>query len=206
MADIDTAMMSYAPHLLELWKRQDYSMLEKSKASDYIKNILTFKAPRRKPGQDDKGTRFFGEAFVASQIPMLAGWYNSYQWLKWKDDENAWLTGNGLNKGKDEPINFRKIFYEQAIMKYIGVENLRKFHQIAKKVQKGNEHSSTYLKAPDLFIVDKKNSFLFLEVKLPGDPFDELQELALTMIEKHLKTSGNNPVIVKKIRLESKAR
>ena len=67
--------MPYPAELLEAWKSGDYSMLSRSNASDYIKEILTHKAKTR------PGRRFFGEAFIASRIDMKDGWYNSFKWL-----------------------------------------------------------------------------------------------------------------------------
>lgn len=61
--------------MLEAWKTGDYSMLTHSNASDYIKEILIFKAKTRHDRQ------FFGEAYIASRIEMKEGWYNSFKWL-----------------------------------------------------------------------------------------------------------------------------
>jgi len=42
---------------------------------------------------------------------------------------------------------------------------------------------------------------LFIEVKLPNDNFDPLQEVGLQMIKKYLRTKNNNPIVVKKVTL-----
>ena len=60
--ELKNEFLPYPESLLEAWTLGDYSMLTHSNASDYIKKILTFKAKNR------TGRRFFGEAFIASNI------------------------------------------------------------------------------------------------------------------------------------------
>lgn len=69
------------------------------------------------------------------------------------------------------------------------------------KTFKNEKKTGNYPKAPDLFIVDKKGVFLFLEVKLPGDKIDLQQETGLELIRKHLKTKNDAPIVVKKLDL-----
>ncbi len=59
-------------------------------------------------------------------------------------------------------------------------------------------HQGYYQKAPDLFIIDKENNFVFMEVKLPGDKVNAQQKDGLKLIKKYLKTKKENQVIVKK--------
>lgn len=59
------------------WKQGDYRMLLDSQASLFLKSILVEKARNRsRPSR-----RFFGEAYVASQVRHKRGWYGSFKWL-----------------------------------------------------------------------------------------------------------------------------
>ena len=92
---------------------------------------------------------------------------------------------------------YSQIFYDIAIVQYIGVENLRELQIHSREYEKG---TGDYPKAPDLFIIDKEYNFVFIEVKLPGDKVNPQQEDGLKLIRKYLKTK-NNTVIVKKVML-----
>ena len=63
--ELQNTFVPYPKSLLDEWKNGNYSMLMSSNASDYIKKILLTKA-RKRPG-----TRFFGEAYIASTIDMV---------------------------------------------------------------------------------------------------------------------------------------
>ena len=188
--------MEFNFKLLDLWKNErNYSILVNSDVSEFIKGILIDKVKIRT-------NRFFGEAYVASQIPMAQGWYNSYRWLRWKGDGGGlWITGEGLKQGENESSNYKKIFYDQFISKIVGVGNLLYLHEHSKIFQNGDPKTKKYPKAPDLSIIDKKGNLIFAEVKLPNDNFDQFQDIGLKMIKKYLKTKNNNPIVVKKIKL-----
>lgn len=188
--------MEFDSKLLNLWKnKRNYSILIDSDASDFIKGIIIDKVKIRT-------NRFFGEAYVAVKTPMTQGWYSSYQWLRWKGgDGGLWITGKGLKQGKNESKNYKQIFYDQFILEIVGVENLSYLHDCSKIFQNGDTKTKNYPKAPDLSIVDKKGNLMFIEVKLPNDEFDSLQENGLKMIKKYLKTKNNHPVFVKKVKL-----
>jgi len=62
--ELKNEFLPYPESLLEEWKTGDYSVLTHSNASDYIKDILTFKAKAR------HGRRFFGEAYIASKVDI----------------------------------------------------------------------------------------------------------------------------------------
>ena len=168
--------MPYPSYLLEAWKDGDYSMLTRSKASDYIKEILVHKAKTR------PGKRFFGEAYIASRINMEAGWYNSFKWLT----AAKWVTGEGL-----EPI-FEKPFHA-ALMQYIGKELLYDLQAKAaffyngykEKNMEGRQHKKPV--APDLWVIDENGRFIFIESKLPGDSINSHQIAGLALIKKHLE-------------------
>lgn len=188
--------MEFDSKLLHLWKnKRDYSILIDSDVSEFIKEILIDKVKIRT-------NRFFGEAYVASQIPMVQGWYSSYQWLRWKGGEGGlWITGEGLKQGENESRNYKQTFYDQFISEIVGLGNLLYLHEHSKIFQNGDPKTKKYPKAPDLSIIDKKGNLIFIEVKLPNDNFDPLQDVGLKMIKKYLKTKNNNPIIVKKVKL-----
>ena len=188
--------MEYDYKLMDLWKnKRDYSILIDSDVSDFIKRILLDKVKTRT-------NRFFGEAYVAAQIPMTQGWYSSYRWLNWKGREGGlWITGEGLKQGENESRNYKKMFYNQFILEIVGVENLLYLHEHSKIFQNRDPKTKKYPKAPDLSIIDKKGNLILIEVKLPNDNFDPLQEIGLKMIKKYLKTKNNNPIFVKKVKL-----
>jgi hypothetical protein len=173
----------YPETLLQAWKNGNYAMLRQSRASQFIKKIVTEKAKVRQhrhiAGLPMKQCAdFFGEAFIASQIEpdMIDGWYNSYKWL----NSDRWLTGKGLKPGHQQQ------FYGDALMGYIGSEGLRKLQ----------EHAAQYEKVtgicpvpPDLWIITKQGGrrvFKFIESKLPGDHIADSQILGLMLISNYL--------------------
>ena len=188
--------MEFDSKLLHLWKnKRDYSILIDSDVSDFIKGIIIDKVKIRT-------NRFFGEAYVAVQIPMIRGWYSSYQWLRWKGrDGGLWITGKGLKQGENEGWNYKQIFYDQFISQIVGLENLLFLHEHSKLFQNRDPKTKKYPKAPDLSLIDKKWNLIFIEVKLPNDSFDPFQDVGLKMIKKYLKTKNNNPIVVKKVKL-----
>lgn len=176
--ELKNEFMPYPESLLEDWKAGDYSMLIKSNASDYIKNILTTKAKER------PGRRFFGEAYIASKIEMKEGWYNSFKWLT----ADKWLTGNGLKQ------EFEKPFYS-VLMKYIGADKLARLHE--KSIAFYNQHKGKFMHeghykkpvAPDLWLIDKEGCLRFIESKLPGDTIGPHQIAGLALMGKYLGES-----------------
>ena len=190
--------MEFDSKLLYLWKnKKNYSILTDSDVSDFIKGIIIDKVKIRT-------NRFFGEAYVAVKTPMTQGWYSSYQWLRWKGGNGSlWETAPRRTQGENESKNYKQIFYDQFISEIVGVENLSYLHDRSKIFQNGDPKTKNYPKAPDLSIVDKKGNLIFIEVKLPNDKFDPLQEIGLKMIKKYLKTKNNSLVFVKKVKLTS---
>lgn len=164
--------MYYPESLINAWKRGErsgYSMLLNSNASDYIKKILIAKAKNK------KSRRYFGEAFIASNIAMNEGWYNSFKWLT----ARKWVTGSGL---KNE---YERSFYN-ALSKYIDLSALQ-----SKVIQYYNKHKAELNNkkpvAPDLWVIDPSGAFHFIEAKLPGDTLKPHQRAGLLLINQHLK-------------------
>ena len=170
---IEIRELKYPEHLLSAWKKSDYSLLENSNASDYIKAILLKKAILR------PGRRFFGEAFVASKLHMVNGWYNSFKWLTAK----KWLTGIGL-----EPI-FEEPFYD-ALIFHFGFNSISNLQKEARSFFENNSSNLNRKKpvAPDLWIIDRNGDHYFIECKLPRDHIAPHQKAGLVLIRDNLKS------------------
>lgn len=170
---------------LERWKNGDYSILTTSQASEYIKKVLVKKAKER------PGRRFFGEAFIASQITMREGWYNSFKWLT----TPKWISGYRL-----EP-EFERSFCN-ALIKHFGVEMLTNLQNHANtffenhKSELLDEGKAKKPVAPDLLIINKNDEFKFIESKLPGDTIKPHQIAGLALIRKYLNSSRSIDVSV----------
>lgn len=168
--------MPYPESLLQAWKSGDYSMLTSSNASDYIKRILVHKAKKR------PGRRFFGEAFIASRVEMKEGWYNSFKWLT----SDKWITGKGLKPEFEQP-------FHRALSKYIGTDVLANLQRKALSLYCQEKDRFLVRKefkkpvAPDLWIIDKRGRFRFIESKLPHDTIHPHQLAGLALIKKYLK-------------------
>lgn len=176
---------SYPPILMEAWEKGDYSFLRKSAASDYIKKILIHKAQAR------PGKRFFGEAYIASRIEMVDGWYNSYKWLT----ESKWLSGYGLKPEFEGP-------FHKALTKHFEKESLVNLQEKASLLFKNYRSDffdcGRYRKpvAPDLWLVTLEGAHIFLESKLPEDCVKASQLAGLALIRKCLGESKKVQVSV----------
>ncbi|MFC1580068.1 hypothetical protein ACFL4N_04080 [Thermodesulfobacteriota bacterium] len=177
--------LPYPEVLLGKWKKGDFSFLIESKASDYIKSILTKKAGAR------PGRRFFGEAFIVTNVDAVEGWYNSFKWLTGK----KWITGRGLER------QFEKPFYD-ALMKYVGRDGLKNLQKHSLRFfEKHMDHfkvGQVFRKpvAPDLWLIDKNGDFLFIESKLPGDTISPHQLVGLALIKKRMDTKKRVSVCI----------
>ena len=176
--ELKNEFLPYPETLLEAWKTGDYSMLNRSNASNYIKEILIFKAKTR------PGRRFFGEAYIASRIEMKEGWYNSFKWLT----ADKWLSGDGLDPKFEKP-------FHDALIKHIGADVLGRLQEYTlsfynkhkEKFMDGNKYKKPV--APDLWLIDKEETFRFIESKLPGDTIKPHQIAGLVLIKKYLNVS-----------------
>ena len=171
--------MPYPEPLLEAWKSGDYSMLSRSNASDYIKEILIHKAKIR------PGRRFFGESYIASRIDMRDGWYNSFKWLTSK----RWITGKSLKPRFEKP-------FHKALVKHIGLDVLSKLQE--KSIRLFEKHKEKFREgdvfrkpvAPDLWLIETNGDFRFIESKLPGDKIGYHQLAGLALIKKYVKVQN----------------
>ncbi len=183
----------YPIDLLESWMGgKDYSMLESSLASKYLKDILIYKATKR--NKKKHSSWFFGEAYIASTTDMSDGWYNSFKWLT----SNQWITGKGLE------AKFKKPFYN-TLMTNISpqvVKNLQHKTDVLFENHKEKFYDPRKKKyhkpvAPDLWLICK-DQYRFIESKLQMDNYSDSakphQIAGLALIKKYLKVP--NPVSV----------
>jgi hypothetical protein len=149
--------------LLE-WKRGNYEMLTRSKASPFLKRILIEKA-RRRPGR-----RFFGEAFVATRIEHERGWYGSFKWL------TSSATGTSAHAKE----------YRAALLEsFPAVSNLPSRASILRELLQNKKPVP-----PDLWLV-VNGAHQFIEVKLPQDSIRLTQIAGLALIATCLSSAKN---------------
>lgn len=168
MKELQTIRMSYPAECLAAWRQKDCRILITSDACDYIKAILTSKVYQRSGGR-----RFFGEAYVATQIKHQEGFYGSFKWL----------TNTRFSQDRPFPNGPMKKFKEElrgALLKYFGKKQLDRLHNRAHTVagQTGNKPVP-----PDLWLIDQKGNHRFIEVKLPGDRIHPAQRVGMALIK-----------------------
>lgn len=194
MGILEMIYKNYPISLLKAWMGgNDYSMINSSHASKYLKDILVYKAMNR--NKKKPSSWFFGESYIASTTDMTEGWYNSFKWLT----SDQWITGKGLES------KFKKPFYN-TLMTYIGpqlVENLQQktsilFDNYKEKFYDPRENKYHKPVAPDLWLICKDGQYRFIESKLQTDNYADTakphQIAGLALIKKYLKVS--NPVSV----------
>ncbi|MFZ0132572.1 MAG: hypothetical protein WAK95_08505 [Desulfobacterales bacterium] len=158
--------MTY-PRELELAWRQSCEMLNSSQACQYLKDILCGKASRRRAGT----RRFFGEAYVATQVPHVEGYYGSFKWLT-----NLIFLGN--KPFPSCPTQAFQLQYRSALHRHFR-ENLERLQQNASKFKlKAGIKPAT----PDLWLLGAAGNHRFIEVKLPKDEVGLSQIAGLSLI------------------------
>jgi hypothetical protein len=182
-------MMSYPRILLSEWIRGDFSFLEHSRASDYIRRVLPAKA------QERPGRRFFGEAYIASRTEMKDGWYSSYKWLT----SERWLSGHGL-KSTDKKL------FQKVLMDHIGGNVLANLQHRAIRLFQHEKRRLLGRKpvVPDLWLIAPDGTLTFIESKLEGDRVSPSQIAGLALIKKYVQEV--KPTSVSIIKLQSDTR
>lgn len=163
---LEIIRMTYERKLEMAWK-QSCEMLVSSQASNYLKNIISVKASRRCAGT----RRFFGEAYVATQVPHCEGYYSSFKWLT-----NSMFLGNRVFPAG--PMQLFQFEFRSALHRHFR-DDLEHLQRNAAKVK-----SRTGIKpaAPDLWLVDEAGNHRFIEVKLPNDEVSLNQIAGLSVI------------------------
>jgi hypothetical protein len=159
--------MTYPNDRLKEWSQGDCRMLTSSGASNYLKKIVARKVARRGGGR-----RFFGEAYVATKITHIEGFYGSFKWLtnaRFSDDRPF---PDGPTKGFKERLR-------KALMKHFTKGQLKALRERARKFKK---ETGVRPVAPDLWLVDRRGNHRFIEVKLEGDLVRRPQLAGLALI------------------------
>lgn len=158
--------MTYPRRLEEQW-RQSCEMLKASNACQYLKDILVEKVSRRSGGT----RRFFGEAYVATQVDHVDGYYGSFQWLRSSKfvGERPFRTG---------PTQAFQTEYRAALQRHFPgeLEHLQRNAAVI-ELKTGTRPS-----APDLWLIGADGSHRFIEVKLPNDTVSLGQLAGLAVI------------------------
>ena len=162
----------------ERWCGGDERLLLRSPASAFIKRVLSRKHTVRP-------RRFFGEAWVAAQIPHSEGYYCPFKWLT----SSRWVDGNEL--ADRDAREFR-----EALARHF--PNLSEFQETAKAAAKRLRGVKPV--GPDLWLVTARGH-LFVEVKLPKDHAAPRQIAGLALLATQLKSS--TPITVQIISLDN---
>jgi hypothetical protein len=156
-------------------------LLTSSRACDYLKNILSGKVSRRA-----KGTRrFFGEAYVATQISHGEGYYGSFQWLT----NPTFLGDRTFPEGPTQ--EFQQQYRHALHLHFQG--QLERLQENARALEQGIGIRPA---APDLWLIDLSGNHRFIEVKLPHDEVSDNQLAGLVVIAASLRGKSNVSVEV----------
>ena len=95
MSDLRIEILTFREADRQRWRSGNDDMLEKSRASPFLKRVLAKKHLVRP-------TRFFGEAFVASHMSHDEGYYCPFKWLTsraWADPSDLQATDGRNSSG-----------------------------------------------------------------------------------------------------------
>jgi hypothetical protein len=163
--EISDSLRPYTDDALRRWKAGDYdAVLKNPRISPFIRDILREKARRRFEGaaSRQKGDRrFFGEAFVAGQIPHDHGWYGSFKWLTSTACEKALHTADRYSRE-----------FGAALRDHFGgpLSELRDRARRLFDLPKCRRPMP-----PDLWLIISGGTHRFIETKLRGDGAREPQ-------------------------------
>jgi hypothetical protein len=160
------SQMSYRRDATSEW-RQSCDMLLASQACEYLKAILGGKVSRRGAGT----RRFFGEAYVATQIAHTEGYYGSFQWLT----SQMFL---GERPFPESPTRKFQSEYRSALQRHFPGQ-LEPLQRSARLLE---AKTGVRPAAPDLWLVEASGRHRFVEVKLPEDEVSDSQIAGLAVI------------------------
>ena len=158
-------------------------MLDRLKEPSDIKDILKERLRER----SRHNQRFFGEAFVATNVPHERGWYSSYKWLT----APKWTGVGALTKKEGE---FRKALKAS----FPSLARLQRA-ALAMKPHLGGKKPV----APDLWLISGRHHH-FIEVKLPRDAPRPTQTAGLALIAKFLRRDAYFTVSIYSLEQEGK--
>jgi hypothetical protein len=181
MIELPTSTLASPADVRAAW-RDGPEMLEAARVDEDFKNILSNKRKVR------PGSRFFGEAFVATQVSHKKAFYGSFQWLT----TSRFLMNDPF---PPSPTAEFKEKYRRALHDYFG-SKLAKLQENANRLR---ERTGVKPAAPDLWLV-QRNAHRFIEVKLPRDRVRDNQLAGLAVIAVSL-AGAKIPVSVELIAL-----
>lgn len=177
--------MLYPAHCLRDWRRNDCRILTSSEASEYLKGIIAIKVKRR-----PRGRRFFGEAYVATQVRHRHGYYGSFKWLT----NSRFLDDRPFPSGPTKPYQEE---LRKALLRHFGKGQLER---LQKRAHKATRVVGVRPVAPDLWLIDSRGNHRFIEVKLPGDRIHPHQLAGMYLIASCLRTKGRLSVEIIELR------
>jgi hypothetical protein len=174
---------------LHKWQSNDDNCIDillKSNAPLSIKRTVGYKKGfiidesgkrlgRRKDNPCPRGTMHFDVAktVVDNLDNIKLGWYGSYDWLKspgWIVKPSSFVPTSSDNYSKE----FERI-YQKALIEYIGIPNLKKLQGKAKMFEDIAE--------PDLWLIKKDGTFLFIEAKINKRTVEDSQIAGLALLK-----------------------
>lgn len=180
MNDLRIEILTFREADRRRWRSGNGDMLEKSRASPFLKRVLAKKHLVRP-------TRFFGEAFVASHMSHDEGYYCPFKWLT----SRAWADSSDL-EGQDSAE------FKRALARHFPrLGDLQTKAAAFAKALGGPKPV-----APDLWLV-VNGEHHFVEVKLPKDELASHQFAGLALLAKCLPSE--KPVAVILVNLDSSA-
>lgn len=180
MSTLRVETLTFTDPERQRWRAGHDDMLLDSAASPFLKRVLTKKHAVRPK-------RFFGEAFVASDMPHDEGYYSPFKWLT----SSSWANPDEI--GSEDAVEFKK-----ALAKHFP-----KLDQFQAKAA-GFARAFGWAKpvAPDLWLV-VNGDHQFIEVKLAKDELAEHQFAGLALIAQCLPSEA--PVSVILVNLDNTA-
>lgn len=180
MSELRIETLTFREADRQRWRSGNADMLEKSSASAFLKRVLG-KKHRVRP------TRFFGEAFVVSQMSHEEGYYCPFKWLT----SSNW-TGSYDFEAKDSSE------FKRALARHFPrLLELQTRAAAFAKVLGGPKPV-----APDLWLV-VNGEHRFVEVKLAKDGLAPHQVAGLALLATCLPSA--KPVSVMLVNLDSSA-
>lgn len=160
-------------------------------ACQFLKDILGGKVSRRRGNT----RRFFGEAFVATQVPHSEGYYGSFQWLR----SPRFLNDQPFPKGPTQ--NFQNLYRSALHRHFPSKLELLQPHSQGFEAKTGITPA-----APDLWLVDLSGNHRFMEVKLPKDEVGKNQLAGLAVIATSFGSVGNVSVEIVELNPDRESR
>jgi VRR-NUC domain len=175
--ELTTSTLAYPAESLTAWQRGP-DMLEGARVDEDLVSILTNKRKAR------PGSRFFGEAFVATKLRHTRAFYGSFQWLT----TPRFLTDDPF---APSPTAAFKEKYRRALHDYFGGQ----LATMQENAQRLRDRTGVKPAAPDLWLIVQPNRHRFIEVKLPRDSVRDNQLAGLAVIAVSLRKTKDSVAV-----------